>query len=118
MSKIATIFCSKFVLLPIKRSLSKAVYQKQRQGSLIRVVVRKSEELVKYVCFSNRSSHLKLLGSYPTTLLRSTSTQVYFTDFAYISRTCIFLEYLQYLILYVWVTRKDYREICGRIYRL
>ena len=37
-------------------------------------------------------------------------------DFAYISRTSIVLEYLQYLILYACVTRKDYRKICVRIY--
>ena len=33
---------------------------------------------------------IKLLGSYPTTLLRRTSSQVYFTDFANISRISIF----------------------------
>ena len=55
-SKITTIFCSEFVLLP-NNSSGKVVYQKQRQGSLIRVAVRKSEELVKHVCFYNRSSH-------------------------------------------------------------
>ena len=49
-SKIATIFCSKFVFLLINSS-SKVVYQKQRQGSLIRIAVRKSEELAKHVCF-------------------------------------------------------------------
>ena len=58
------------------------------------------------MCFSNGSSHEKLLGSYPRTLLRRTSTQVYFTNFAYISRATIFLEYLQYLILYACVKEK------------
>ena len=29
-----------------------------------------------------------------------------------------FSQYLQYLILYEWVRRRDYREICSRIYCL
>ena len=54
--KIATILYSKFVLLPIK-SNALVVYQKQKQGSLIKVMARKSEKLVKHVCSFNRSSH-------------------------------------------------------------
>ena len=49
-------FVVSFVLLPIKSS-DTVVYQKQRQGILIKVVARKPEKLVKHVCSSNRSSH-------------------------------------------------------------
>ena len=41
-----------FVLLPIK-SNGTVVCQKQRQESVVRVVARKSEELVKHVCSFN-----------------------------------------------------------------